>query len=120
MGDLEQQLLELRAVTLPWGWLHELQIKQLQMWGMLAIPECKGLQLSVDLDRWVVKYDSIISPESEMPKNLLDGLARSVRWLLGEGWDVCVTAKNWTYTSEGDVSCRTTKRFRGDESLNTK
>lgn len=95
------QLRELKAVTIETGTIHDAQKYQLQMWGWLAAPHADSFEVAVGLphmeskteaaEYYIVEYR--INATNRPPKNLknlLEGLTRSIRDLLGDHFTVVV------------------------------
>lgn len=86
-----EQLLVLRGLTETTGALHEAQVFNLKMWGRLAAPHAKSVELAIEMDEKIVEFRLIEAKKA--PKNLKDllgGLDRSVKFLLGDKWKVVV------------------------------
>lgn len=98
-----EQLLELKAVTLETGTLHEAQVFQLKLWGPLALPQAHDIEIAVGLPhmtshpenklvefyRVEVRAKAETAPPRDL-KNRLEGLCRSIRTLLGDHFDIIV------------------------------
>jgi hypothetical protein len=110
--DIRTSLEVLRETTLKWGMVLKPQADNLEMWIRLAVPEASEHRYNVDVDRFLVEYEVDVPRETPEPREVLDGMSRSIRWMLGEGWDVEVRAQGWVYRSKGDVSCRKISRNR--------
>jgi hypothetical protein len=110
---VQAQLELLRDQTNVWSIVYEPQVLQLKSWIYLAVPEVESFDIEVDFERWTVRYRCVVPRGTLQEPTKLQGLGRSVRWLLGEGWDLEVEA-GWTFKELGDVTCRTRSRKRAE------
>lgn len=90
-----EQLLQLKALTLALGTIHEAQKMQLKIWATLALPQADSVDIKVGLpyldednqvvNQHFVEFDA--QATRKPPKDLrrrLEGLGRSVSDLLGD------------------------------------
>lgn len=89
----------LRALTLELGIIHEAQADQLKLWGPLAFPHARDIEISVSLpylgtngeivDQNRVEYRMLAAkrPPADLKKRIA-GLDRSVAALLGEHFEL--------------------------------
>lgn len=92
MDDVAKQLLDLRYVTTKTGALHPLQIKNLQMWGHLTIPNTRqGMEIFFDFDDRAVSY--VVAQPLIGDAPTIDKLGVWVRELLGPEYVVVVQYK---------------------------
>lgn len=88
----EAQLTALKGMTAGTGVLHEAQMLQLKTWGGLAFSGMGKWEANIDVDGKRVSYD--IQSKKKIPKNLpglIAALHRSVKWLLGDSWELEVS-----------------------------
>lgn len=78
--------------------MDDAQLFQLRCWGQVIFRRA-GFVVEVLPEKRRVKFD--IEGEISKEDNLLQGLARSVRWLFGDDYDVEVRTKVWTWTEDG-------------------
>src|SRR5882672_11360150 len=82
------QLKALRE-TMPDGVIHDAQVYQLKKWGPLAIQHVKEIEIGVKLEEPPLVEFCAKGVTMEVPDNfneLLQGLDRSVKELLGRHW----------------------------------
>jgi hypothetical protein len=90
-ANLDEQVAQLKALTLRTGTLHELQIQQLKIWPRVALPHTTSSEARVDTTKHVVEFRVEVSGRA--PSQLTDrlkGLDQSVKDLLGTWWRVKV------------------------------
>lgn len=101
LSQTEQFLLYMKGETRATRQLRTLQAKHLRAWIAGAVPDAVSYgDIAVDFDGWEVRFTVEVPADSWPRPNLLQGLARSVWWLLGEGYAVVVGSKEWTYREE--------------------
>lgn len=95
-SGIAEQLMELKGITQSAGTLHDAQRAQLRMWGWLGVPHASSFEVRVALpymtagekklvEQYRVEYH--VTADARPPRNLkilLQGLDRSVKWLLGD------------------------------------
>lgn len=96
-----EQLMSLKALTALTGILHEAQVFQLKMWGAVVFNGYvgSGNWEAVVTDDKTVTFNLTPPPKSKMPSNqkkIMEGLYRSIHWLLGDEWAVIVQSKGKT------------------------
>lgn len=98
------QLNELKQLTLMTGGLHSAQVAHLYAWADLALPHTKKHGLGWDPEKRIVEISGN-KPIKKQPKNfmnLLNGLDRSVKDLLGQDVELRVRVSGKiVYTSVG-------------------
>ena len=86
--SIADQLRTLRTITANTGVLHEAQKFQLAKWGPLVLQNAKDIEVAVNLQGpYVVEFNATGLLDKNVPENLdlmLEGLDRSVKWLLGD------------------------------------
>lgn len=115
VNPVVQQLMLLRETTRTTGVLFGAQVDQVKAWAWGCAPNVRSYQIFFEPERWRVRFALELEAASERSVAVLNGVARSVRWLLGDGWDVEVTARvggvdAWSFEAEGDARCRATTR----------
>jgi hypothetical protein len=116
-----EQLLELKAVTAETGTVHEAQVLQLKLWGFLALPHVQASEMSLAVGlphmdgeeaRELYRVEYRVKSDARPPRNLkklLNGLARSVKKLLGDYFTVAVLVNGKTiFLSKGERKVKTT------------
>jgi hypothetical protein len=100
MDDTLKRLTELRYITERTGSLHPLQMKNIQMWGYLTIPNsARGMEVYFDFDNRAVSYSVTQPLVHEAPA--LDKLGAWIRELLGPEYVTVVEYKGGqTYRSK--------------------
>lgn len=105
---IAQQLALLRSQTQLTGLLTELQADQLRIWGgMIFRTAFKEAQVDPRPEKRKVIY---LVGALDKDENLLKGLGRSVRWLLGGNFGLEVTAEGWTWNDHGDPTWQDRKK----------
>jgi hypothetical protein len=111
--ELFNQLMELKALTELTSSLHELQVYQLKMYAALMFNENSNTpaEIQVNLDKPTVTFcvDLISQPDL----NTLNGLARTVKSLLGEYFSIVVSNQNnIIFTSPGTKKPKLKQRLK--------
>lgn len=81
---IQEQLMELKALTEVTGAIHEAQVFQIKAWCQILFDTPVEIQITVEPA--VVTLISKSAPE----KNMLEGLDRSIKFILGEYFTVRV------------------------------
>jgi hypothetical protein len=111
--ELFNQLMELKALTELTSSLHELQVYQLKMYAALMFNENSNTpaEIQVNLDKPTVTFcvDLINQPDL----NTLNGLARTIKSLLGEYFSIVVKDQdNIIFTSPGTKKPKLKQRLK--------
>ena len=102
------QILLLRKMTDLTGVLHEAQVQQLKIWPLLAVPNASSSEFTWDPDMKVVEFVLRLNPKApfltaDETLMRLQGLDRSVKQMLGDGWHITVSfGKKSVYSSITD------------------
>jgi hypothetical protein len=100
--DIANQLMELKGVTQQTGTVHEAQAFQLKLWGLLALSNVRKADLEVAVGLPHLEGDNAVkmyrveyraTSSAKPPKDLkkrLEALDRSVKWLLGDHFELTV------------------------------
>ncbi len=88
----------LAEVTRTSGQVFPIQIKLLTGWIYGAVAGIRRPpRVEIEMDRWVVRYLVDVSDGTWPQPNLLRGLARSVRDLFRDEYDLEVVTKEWEF-----------------------
>lgn len=115
----EQHLIALRSQTQSWGQIDEAQVLQLKYWIRAAAQGSTAATVAVDVEGWSVKGTVTVPAGHQADELRLEGLGRSVAWLLGEGFDltICdVAPGGWRWHQPGDPAKRQPHRQRREAS----
>jgi hypothetical protein len=114
----ESQLAMLRQLTKRTGVVHEAQVMHLRLWPFSVDPELTRAVAKVDLDKRVVNYEWEDPDKREGWRpdrqylTRVDRLLESVRFLLGEGWELTIKMNGSTTI----FASRTTSARKGKQS----
>jgi hypothetical protein len=108
-ATVQQQLALLREQTRLTGGLHHAQVTQLKMWPMVAFDIAVGSSFTWDPKTKVVtfKLDLPKKPQSRSQawwKTRVDAVQSWVHELLGDEWQIKVTAGKTTYNGKRKIS----------------
>ena len=87
--DIWDQLKLLREITESTGVIHDAQVYQLKHWGPLALQHVKEIEIAVKLEDPPCVEFRALGVTMAVPENfneILQGLDRSVKSLLGRHW----------------------------------
>jgi len=92
-NDYWSQLILLRSVTDLAGALHEAQVLQLKMWGLLVFQKVpkENIEINVNLEDKVVIYlVPTITKNIGNYNKILQGLEKNIQLMLGDNWQLVV------------------------------
>lgn len=91
--SIREQLLLLRDLTRRTGVLHEAQLLNLKLWPLVIFPKASNSVIRIDPEKYTVEYTltwKIKGKKDADFKKRAKLLGKSVRWLLGDYWQVTV------------------------------
>lgn len=101
-ADIQKALIQLRAITNSTGTLHGLQIRQLQVWPRLVVPNSTDATAEVEFPKKEIRFS--VQAKGKKQKGQAARyrwLAQAVKFLLGDEWRIAVSVNGKpAYASE--------------------